>query len=171
MKRFKNAIISLCIIILISGLVACDDGHVKKGQNELAYFLATYSPQPYDGACDKPNGSTPLSLNSPVTLGTFSQKYNLNTGTSGLKYSLTLSPDYPNCGVTLYIYTCSKPNTYASDTNVSCNQGTFSTHVSGGSQTCTIPAFSNQLVLILIQPNSVQYPSTKCATITFEALP
>lgn len=168
----KNALLSLLFLYTF----ACDDWdgeHVKKGQNELAYFLATYSPQPYDSACDNPAQSTLLSLNVPISItNSFqSNKYRFTTGPNGLKYSFTLSADYPACGVTLRIRNCSRPNILASDSIVSCNQGTYSNYVSSGTQTCTIPSFSNQQILIFLLPNSDQYPNTQCTTITFEALP
>ncbi|RHX83230.1 hypothetical protein [Leptospira stimsonii] len=173
MKIISNSTMWILIPFLILQSLSCDDKHhIPKGQNELAYFLATYAPQPYDIACQNSSFSIPLSLNSPISITNTLQPntYRLTTGPSGLKYSFTLSADYPACGVTLQIRNCARPNILASNSIVSCNQGTYSNYVSGGSQICTIPSFANQLVLILIQPNSDQYPNTPCATITFEAL-
>ncbi|WP_061236510.1 hypothetical protein [Leptospira santarosai] len=178
MKKFKNVITSIFISILISGLVSCEDLEKDKGGINTQGFLVIWFEtivaslgQPYDSACQNPSESINLPLSTPVSVAGNSKRYRLTTGSSGLKYSFTLSADYPACGVTLYINNCNRPNVEANNSIVSCDQGTFLTHVSGGAQTCTIPSFTNQLVIILIQPNSNQYPNTQCATITFEALP
>ncbi|AYV54089.1 hypothetical protein EFP84_00265 [Leptospira kmetyi] len=174
MKKMICTLKRILFLILFINLSSCEDWNqkpVQKGHNELIYFLATYAPQPYDAVCQNPNLATPLSLNTPVTLGSFSQTYSYSTGTSGLKYAFTLSGDYPSCGVTLAIYTCDKPNIIANNSLTSCDIGNYQNHVSGGTQTCLISSFSNRLVLVSIQPNSTQYPSTKCTTITFEVKP
>ncbi|TGL44770.1 hypothetical protein [Leptospira perdikensis] len=166
----------ILLLLLIFSFLSCEDPEKKSRSNAEGFFVIWFESLfrisgPYDSACDNPNYSTPLSLNSLVTLGTFSQKYRITTGSNGFKYAFTLSGDYPNCGVTLYVYNCSKPNVHARNSDVNCDSGTFSNHVSGGTQTCVIPSFANQMILILIEPNSSSYPTTKCSTITFEALP
>ncbi|RHX83231.1 hypothetical protein [Leptospira stimsonii] len=164
-----------CLLILMSLYsFSCDDWngeHVKKGQNELAYFIATYAPQPYDSSCDLNSMSTPLSVNSPVTTGSFDHKYKVTTGQSGLKYSFTTSADYPTCGAELVIYNCVRPNIYATNSLVTCDQGSYTNHISAGTQICTIPSFSNTKVLILINDKTNQFPSTPCANISFTVLP
>lgn len=178
MKNFKSIIISFCISILIFGLVSCHDLEEEKGDNTKGLLVIWFETivatvgGPYDSACQNPSkSSTLLPLSTPVSITGNSERYRITTGPSGLKYSFTLSADYPACGVTLYVNNCNRPNVNANNSIVTCNQGTFLSHVSGGTQTCTIPSFANQLVLILIEPNSDQYPNTPCATITFEALP
>ncbi|TGM73037.1 hypothetical protein EHR01_17655 [Leptospira mtsangambouensis] len=167
----------IILLLLVLSFVSCEDPQEEGGINkegflliEFINFMGSQSGR-YDSACDYPNESIPLSLNSLVTLSSFSQKYRITTGASGLKYAFSLSGDYPNCGVTLYIYNCANPNFFASNSEVSCDSGTFSNHVSGATQTCVISSFANQKVMILIEPNSTSYPTTKCSTITFEALP
>ncbi|TGL44771.1 hypothetical protein [Leptospira perdikensis] len=167
----------IVLLLLMFTFVSCEDPDKEGGVNkeglllfEFLNFIGRQSGQ-YDSACDDPNKSIPLPLNSLVTLGSLSQKYRITPGSGGLKYAFTLSVDYPNCGVTLFIYNCTNPNFFASNADVSCDSGTFSNHVSGATQTCVIPSFTNQMILILIQPNSALYPTTKCSTITFEALP
>ncbi|PJZ51532.1 hypothetical protein [Leptospira adleri] len=174
MKKFKKIIISFCISILIFGFVSCQEEN-KGGINEglLVIWSETIlgSSGPYDSACQNPSESSILPLSAPVSITGNSKRYRMTTGPNGLKYSFTLSADYPACGVNLIIKNCLRPNIRATDSLVSCNQGTYSNYVSGGTQTCTIPSFANQQVLILIEPNSDQYPNISCATITFEALP
>ncbi|PJZ80333.1 hypothetical protein [Leptospira meyeri] len=165
----------IILLLLVLSFVSCEDPKKESRSNAEGFFViwfeTLFRSTGYDSACDKTSESMPLSLNSLVTLGTFSQRYRITTGASGLKYAFTLSGDYPNCGVTLLVYNCAKPNVYARNSDVNCDSGTFSNHVSGATQTCVIPSFANQMILILIQQNSSLYPTTKCSTITFEALP
>ncbi|MCG6147842.1 hypothetical protein LFX15_06055 [Leptospira levettii] len=165
----------MILLLLVFSFVSCEDLKKESRINAEGFFViwfeTLFRSSGYDSACDNPNQSIPLPLNSIVTLGSFSQRYRIITGASGLKYAFSLSGDYPNCGVTLFIYNCAKPNFYATNSDVNCDSGTFSNHVSGATQTCVIPSFANQMILILIQPNSTSYPTTKCSSVTFEALP
>lgn len=178
MKRFKNAIICIFISILISGLFSCEDLEKDKG----GIFSNPFFPivfeqymgsmgQNYDIACDNNNLATPLTLNSPVFETSFGTKYRYVTGAGGLKYSLTLSGDYPTCGAEIRINNCNRPNQFASNSIVSCNSGSYTSYVSGGTQTCTISSFSNQLLIILVSASNSQYPNTPCATVKFEVIP
>ncbi|MBE8355835.1 hypothetical protein IQA68_19530, partial [Leptospira interrogans serovar Pomona] len=102
----------------------------------------------YDSACVNDALSTSLIVNTPVTENSSGTNYRFTTGASGFKYKFTLSGDYPNCGARLTIKNCQKPNAFAYDSNVTCSAGTYENYVSGGAQTCQIPSFANQRVLV-----------------------
>ncbi|EMO68662.1 putative lipoprotein [Leptospira kirschneri str. 200803703] len=178
MKKIMNAIRYILISVLLVGLISCEDLEKDKG----GIFSNPFFPilfeqymgsmgQQYDNACDNNSLSTPLTLNSPVFETSFGTKYRYLTGATGLKYSLTLSGDYPTCGAEIRINNCSRPNQFASNSIVSCNSGTYTSYVSGGTQTCTISSFSNQLLIILVSASNSQYPNTPCATVKFEVVP
>ncbi|AYV54090.1 hypothetical protein EFP84_00270 [Leptospira kmetyi] len=176
MKK-RTTIIKFCLFaILISAVYSCEDPNKNKGGLNKEGFLSIWfenllsTSGPYDSACDNNNLSTSLAVNTPVTESGFGTKYRFSTGASGFKYKFTLSPDYPNCGARITINNCQRPNTFAYDSNVTCNSGTYENYISGGTQTCQISSFSNQRVIVLLSASTVQYPGTPCATVQLEVL-
>lgn len=177
MKKFKNVIINFCISILILEFVSCHDLEEEKGGVNAEGLLVIWfeslvsPPSNYDSACDNDSLSTLLILSNPVTENSSGTNYRFTTGASGFKYKFTLSGDYPNCGAHITIQNCQRPNVFAYNNTVTCNAGTYDNYVSGGAQTCQIPSFANQRVLIRLSALTIQYPNTPCTTVQFEVLP
>ncbi|WP_032925441.1 hypothetical protein [Leptospira santarosai] len=176
----KTKIVFIKIILsttLALTATSCEDPNKNKGGFNKEGLLAIWfenllsTSSPYDNACDNNNLSTPLTINTPVTESSFGTKYRFTTGASGFKYKFTLSPDYPTCGAQVIINNCQRPNAFASDNIVTCNSGTYKNYVSGGAQTCQIPAFANQRVIVLLSASTNQYPNTPCANVQLEVLP
>ncbi|ONF90890.1 hypothetical protein [Leptospira santarosai] len=162
-------------IMLVLTTSSCEDSN-KSGFNKEGFLAIWFesllsSPSNYDSACDNDALSTSLIVSTPVTENGLGKYYRFTTGASGFKYKFTLSADYPNCGARITIKNCQKPNAFAYDSNVTCNSGTYENYVSGGSQTCQIPSFANQRVLVFLSALTIQYPNTPCATVQFEVLP
>ncbi|RHX90541.1 hypothetical protein [Leptospira stimsonii] len=134
--------------------------------------LAPWGQSVYRNPCKNSEYSQPIALNVPLNASGKLENYRFITGPNGFKYSLTVSSDYPNCGIGLSIYNCrdSFSNLFATNYNVVCDQGQFQNPISGGTQTCTISSFSNQLVIISFSPNSIDKPF-QCNAISFEVLP
>ncbi|RHX83229.1 hypothetical protein [Leptospira stimsonii] len=139
----------------------------------IFYLIVAMSPKEfkpyYDPDCD--NIPTNIAANSPVTPTGSGSKFKMTTDQNGLKYKITLSSDYPNCGAALVIKNCRKPNIYATDLSVFCDHGTYTNSISGGTQICAIPSFFDQVVLISLERITKTYPSSPCNTIQFEVLP
>ncbi|TGK82668.1 hypothetical protein EHQ24_14270 [Leptospira noumeaensis] len=169
----------MILLLFVLSFVSCfipkeEVGGVNKEGWLLIGFLNLLSQSgKYDPACDDESLSTPLALSSPILSSSVRKTYRFTTGSSGLKYNFSVSSDYPACGVLINIRSCRPPYSFASDTGieVSCNSGTYRNYVSGGTQTCQIPSFSNQVVLVYLVSATSSYPTTPCTTVQFEVIP
>ncbi|PKA10425.1 hypothetical protein CH372_19460 [Leptospira meyeri] len=170
----KLIVISL---LLIFTFVSCEDPKKESRSNAEGFFViwfeTLFRSSSYDPACDNESLSIPLTLSSPVLSSSVRKTYRFTTGSSGLKYNFSVSPDYPTCGVILDIRSCRPPYSFASDSGivVSCNSGSYRNYISGGTQTCQIPNFSNQVVLVYLISATLSHPTTPCATVQFEVIP
>ncbi|TGM73040.1 hypothetical protein EHR01_17680 [Leptospira mtsangambouensis] len=168
MKRF----ILLCLIVL--SFVSCED--LEKESRSIAegffviWFETLFRSSDYDPACDNESLSTPLTLSSPVLSTSVRKTYRFTTRPSGLKYNFYVSSDYPACGAIVDIRSCRTPYTFAGDV-ISCNSGSYRNYLSGGTQTCQIPNFSNQVILVYLRSATSSYPTTPCTTVQFEVIP
>ncbi|RHX90542.1 hypothetical protein DLM75_09000 [Leptospira stimsonii] len=141
-------------------------------QNLFYWFLLTAPKQTtpyYDSDCD----TLPMNIlvNSVQTGDGTIRKFKFQTDSNGLKYKLTLSSDYPNCGAELLVYNCKRPNLYATNSSVFCNVGSYSAYFAGGTQTCAIPNFGNQEILLSITTKTPSFPLQPCQSIQLEILP
>ncbi|RHX83228.1 hypothetical protein DLM78_22230 [Leptospira stimsonii] len=178
MRSQVHIIMSMFVIIMFAS-VSCEDETEYKDTPEerrtklLVYFLdfTPWNQKSYINPCNDSSISNAVAINSPQSIIGSTQNFRFITGINGLKYSMTISSDYPSCGVRLEINNCKDLREYANNSIVTCNQGTFDQFISGGTQVCNIPSFKNQLVIISIYPNSINYPKTSCNTISFEVLP
>lgn len=166
------------MFLIVLSFVLCEDLEKESRSNAeglfVIWFETLFRSSDYDPACDDPNRAYPLTFNSPIslTVSNESKKFRLDSGPNGFRYSFTVSSDYPGCGVMLFVSDCSRPNVFATNSNVQCNSGTFKDFFPGGTQTCVISSFGNKVVIVNIQSYLNSQPSlAKCSTITFEALP
>ncbi|EMJ89769.1 putative lipoprotein [Leptospira meyeri serovar Semaranga str. Veldrot Semarang 173] len=167
----------IILLLLVLSFVSCEDPKKESRSNAEGFFViwfeTLFRSTGYDSACDNESLSIPLTLSSPVLSSSVRKTYRFTTGSSGLKYNFSVSPDYPTCGVILDIRSCRPPYSFASDSGivVSCNSGSYRNYISGGTQTCQIPNFSNQVVLVYMISATQSYPTTPCATVQFEVIP
>lgn len=167
----------LIILFLFSGLFSCDDSNSSEGRRNagLAYAISILrTPDFYYPECSNINLSTQLALSNPVTINTNianSYQYRYSINSSGFKYRFSVSADYPSCALKLSIYNCQNPILNASNSIVNCDLGNYSTFISGGTQTCNIPSFTNGTTIININTVSFSSPSNPCQNFTFEVLP
>lgn len=169
----------IILLLVVFSFLSCEDLKEEGGINTEGFLLIGFlnsrsQSGRYDPACDNENLSIPLTLSSPVLSTSVRKTYRFTTGSSGLKYNFSVSSDYPTCGVILDIRSCRAPYTFgddSSDSAVSCNSGNYRQYLSGGTQTCQIPNFSNQVVLVYLISATSSYPTTPCTTVQFEVIP
>lgn len=168
----------IILLLVVFSFLSCEDLKEEGGINIEGFLLIGFlnsrsQSRGYDPACDNESLSIPLTLSSPVLSTSVRKTYRFTTGLSGLKYNFSVSSDYPTCGVILDIRSCRAPYTFASDDDivVSCNSGSYRNYISGGNQTCQIPNFSNQVVLVYLISATSSYPTTPCTTVQFEVIP
>ncbi|TGL68967.1 hypothetical protein [Leptospira levettii] len=167
----------MILLLLVFNFVSCEDLKKESRINAEGFFViwfeTLFRSSGYDSACVNDSLSTPLVLSNPVLSSSVQKTYRFTTGSSGLKYTFSVSADYPACGVIVDIRSCRPPYAFASDSGVvvSCNSGSYRNYVSGGTQTCQIRSFSNQVVLVYLISATSSYPTTPCTTVQFEVIP
>lgn len=177
----KRKIRNIFLAISLSVCISCESDPGPSALEGLTFILAfintigNYVPP---SVCVDPNQTVPLSVNSPVTFSggslEFSPNYIYDPGSNPLNYEFTLSADYPSCAVKLIIYSCNPPNNalvQASDATVSCDFGSYTTHVSNGTQSCSVPSFAGKKVIIALTKYDGSGFANSCNTVTFEAKP
>lgn len=174
--NIRNYMKQFCILLIFSFCqFSCEDIDEGIAANKESWLLIGFLNSlsqfgRYDPACDNESLSTPLTLSSPVLSTSVEKTYRFTTGLSGLKYNFSVSSDYPTCGVLVDIRSCRTPYTFAGDV-ISCNSGSYRNYLSGGIQTCQIPSFSNQVILVYLVSATSYYPTTPCTTVQFEVIP
>ncbi|TGK08199.1 hypothetical protein EHO58_06255 [Leptospira selangorensis] len=176
----KRKIRNIFLAISLSICISCESDPGPSALEGLTFILAfintigNYVPP---SVCVDPNQTVPLSVNSPVTFSggslEFSPYYIYDPGSNPLNYEFTLSADYPSCAVRLVIFSCTSPNNAlleASNATVSCDSGSYSTHVSNGTQSCSIPSFANNKVILFMNKYGSSFPNP-CDTVTFKTVP